>query len=171
MKQSSGGNGGEATNLGRALRSRSGQSLVEFALVAPLFFLLVFGITDFGRLFFAQETLQFALREAGRYAVTGQHMANPDPKVGGNLSRVASIRAIAQQNAIGLITDPNNIKVSSGGMPNFAGGPGDTVVVSLKTDLKLITPMIGRFFGPSQTYTFTVQTSFRNEPFDFSQTN
>ena len=164
MKQSSGGKG---TNLGRALRSRSGQSLVEFALVAPLFFLLVFGITDFGRLFFTQETLQFALREAGRYAVTGQHMANPDPKVGGNLSRVASIKAIAQQNAIGI--DVSKIVVSSGGVSDFAGGPGDTVVVSLATDLKLITPMIGRFFGSDQTYHFTVQTVFRNEPFDFSQ--
>src|SRR5664279_4517955 len=88
------------STLGKAHRGRRGQSLVEFALVAPLFFLLVFAITDFGRLFFTQSTLQFALREAGRYAVTGQHMANPDPKVGGNLSRVASIRAIAQQNAI-----------------------------------------------------------------------
>jgi Flp pilus assembly protein TadG len=160
---------GKPENLGQALRSRSGQSMVEFALVAPLFFLLVFGITDFGRLFFTQETLQFALREAGRYAVTGQHMLNPDTTVGGNLSRVDSIKAIAQQKAIGLLTDPNSIVVSSGGVTGFAGNPGDTVVVSLTTNLKLITPMIGRFFGPSQTYTFTVQTTFRNEPFDFSQ--
>jgi Flp pilus assembly protein TadG len=158
-------------NLGLALRSRSGQSLVEFALVAPLFFLLVFGITDFGRLFFTQETLQFALREAGRYAVTGQHM--PDVVHGGNLSRVESIKQVAMQKAIGIITDESTIHVSSpqGGLSTPAGGPGDTVVISLTTDLKLITPMIGRFFGPSQTYTFTVQTSFRNEPFDFSQAN
>jgi Flp pilus assembly protein TadG len=160
---------GKLENFGLALRSRSGQSMVEFALVAPLFFLLVFGITDFGRLFFTQETLQFALREAGRYAVTGQHM--PDLKNGGNLSRVDSIRSVAQQKAIGLLTDPSSVVVSSGGVTGFAGHPGDTVVVSLTTNLKLITPMIGRFFGPSQTYTFTVQTTFRNEPFDFSQSN
>jgi Flp pilus assembly protein TadG len=157
---------GKEANLGKTLRSRGGQSLVEFALVAPLFFLLVFGITDFGRLFFTQETLQFALREAGRYAVTGQHMANP---LGGNLTRVASIKAIAKQKAIGI--DVSKITVSSGGVSDFAGDPGDTVVISLRTDLKLITPMIGRFFGPSQTYTFTVQTSFRNEPFDVGQAN
>jgi Flp pilus assembly protein TadG len=158
---------GKERSLGQIVLSRSGQSLVEFALVAPLFFLLVFGITDFGRLFFTQETLQFALREAGRYAVTGQHM--PDLVNGGNLSRVASIKAIAQQKAIGI--DVSNISISSGGVANFAGNPGDTVVVSLTTNLRLITPMIGRFFGPNQTYTFTVQTVFRNEPFDFSQAN
>src|ERR1700679_2252602 len=90
------------------VRARSGQSLVEFALVAPLFFLLVFGITDFGRLFFTQETLQFALREAGRYAVTGQQMANG---TGGFLSRVDSIKAVAAQKAIGI--DVSNIQVSS----------------------------------------------------------
>jgi Flp pilus assembly protein TadG len=157
---------GKEANLGKAFRSRSGQSLVEFALVAPLFFLLVFGITDFGRLFFTQETLQFALREAGRYAVTGQHMTDAQ---GNAQSRVASIKAIAQQKAIGI--DVSNISISSDGVANFAGNPGDTVIVSLTTNLKLITPMIGRFFGPSQTYTFTVQTAFRNEPFPSSQAN
>jgi Flp pilus assembly protein TadG len=156
---------GKEANLGQALRSRSGQSLVEFALVAPLFFLLVFGITDFGRLFFTQETLQFALREAGRYAVTGQQMVDPN-NANAHLSRVDSIKAIAKQKAIGI--DVSNITVSSpqGGLATPSGGPGDTVVVSLTTNLKLITPMIGRFFGPSQTYTFTVQTTFRNEPFN-----
>src|SRR5882724_8567455 len=98
-------------SLGHVFRSRSGQSLVEFALVAPLFFLLVFGITDFGRLFFTQETLQFALREAGRYAVTGQHQADPK-NPGSNLSRVASIKAIAAQKAIGI--DVSKISISSG---------------------------------------------------------
>ena len=153
-------------NLVRSLRSRSGQSLVEFALVAPLFFLLVFGITDFGRLFFTQETLQFALREAGRYAVTGQQMADSS-NPGHYLSRLESIRAVAMQKAIGLISDENNIQVSSpqGGVAVPTGGPGQTVIISLTTNLQLITPMIGRFFGPNQTYTFTVSTTFRNEPF------
>ncbi len=152
--------------FGRARHARRGQSLVEFALVAPLFFLLVFGITDFGRLFFTQETLQFALREAGRYAVTGRHMT-----VGTNtISRVDSIRSIAQQYAVGLLSDPSAIQISSGTTTNFAGGPGQTVVVSLTTNLRLITPLIGNFFGPNGEYVFTVSTAFKNEPFDPSDT-
>jgi Flp pilus assembly protein TadG len=150
------------STLGRA---RRGQSLVEFALVAPLFFLLVFGITDFGRLFFTQMTLQHALREAGRYAVTGQHQ----PKTGGGtFSRVESIRNIAQKYAVGLLANSSNVQVSSGGTTDFAGGPGATVIVSLTTQLRLITPLIGRYF-PGGVYTFTVSTSFRNEPFDLSE--
>jgi len=154
---------GKAVNFAGAIRACSGQSLVEFAMVAPLFFLLVFGITDFSRLFFTQETLQYAVREAGRYAVTGQHATQ-----GSNtLSRVASIQQIIQQNAMGInVTD---ISIVSGGVTNYAGGPRQTVVVSVTDNLRLITPMIGRFF-PNQTYTFTVSTSFMNEPFDPSQT-
>jgi Flp pilus assembly protein TadG len=158
---------GKAVNFARAIRSCRGQSLVEFAMVAPLFFLLVFGITDFARLFFTQETLQYAVREAGRYAVTGQHMTQ-----GSNtLSRVASIQQVIQQNAMGI--NVSNISISSGGLTNTvgaAGGPRQTVVVSVTDSLHLITPMIGRFF-PNQTYTFTVSTSFMNEPFNPTQTD
>ena len=120
--------------LGQARRARHGQSLVEFAMVAPLFFLLVFGITDFGRLFFTKLTLQHALREAGRYAVTGQ-------KFGGTTNRVESIRIIAQKYAVGLIQDPSQIQVEStiGGVTsnNFAGGPGDIIIVQLETTAEI----------------------------------
>ena len=49
-----------------------GQALVEFALVSIVFFLLVFGIFDFARLFQSWVTVQHAAREGARYAVTGQ---------------------------------------------------------------------------------------------------
>jgi Flp pilus assembly protein TadG len=157
------------SSFDRACRMRRGQSLVEFALVAPLFFMLVFGITDFGRLFFTKATLQHAVREAGRFAVTGRHLTDS----GGNtMSRVESIRKIAMQQAAGLLVNPSDIQVTStfGGASsnNFAGGPGEVIVVSLTTELRLITPIIGQFFGPGGIYTFIVRTSFKNEPFDLS---
>jgi Flp pilus assembly protein TadG len=162
--------------LRQVRRARHGQSLVEFAMVAPLFFLLVFGITDFGRLFFTQETLQHALREAGRYAVTGQHQQDPNNPAT-PLSRVQSIRNIAQQYAVGLLPDSSNIDIkaydSQGHLDvaHPAGLPGETVVVSLTTRLTLITPFIGQWFpqvSGKGVYTFTVSTSFKNEPFDVS---
>jgi hypothetical protein len=52
----------------RRPRSR-GQSLAEFALVAPLFFLLLFGIIEAGRFIFYYETLNNATREGARYAI------------------------------------------------------------------------------------------------------
>ena len=157
--------------FGRTQRGRRGQSLVEFAFVAPLFFLMIFGITDFGRLFFTKQTLQFALREAGRYAVTGQHLPGVDPNTGSAYTRVASIKKIASDKAAGLNVSNIDVKAyNSNGQPDAvhpAGLPGETVVISLATDLTLITPFVGRYF-PNGKYTFTVSTTFRNEPFDIA---
>ena len=49
-------------------RSR-GQALVEFALIAPLFFLVLFAIIEGGRYVFYYETLNNATREGARYAI------------------------------------------------------------------------------------------------------
>ena len=154
----------QAVKLGRAIRARSGNSAVEFALVLPLFVLLTFGVLDFGRLFWTQETLSYALREAGRYAVTGQHMTGTN---GTAQSRVQSIINVAKQYSAGI--DVSQITVTSGGVTNYAGGPGETVIVSLTTGLKLLTP-IGVYF-PNNTYTFTTSTAFRNEPFNPAMQN
>lgn len=149
-------------------RKRKGQSLVEFAMVAPIFFVFLFAILDFGRLFFTQMTMQHALREAGRFAVTGRHL--PDGN-GGRLSRVDSIIQIAQKHAVGLPLDAGDIQISSktGGVGS-AGGPVDTLTITLTYDMPLITPIVGQFFN-NGTYTFTVGTTFKNEPFPTSQTN
>lgn len=48
---------------------RRGQALVEFALVAPIFFLLLFGIVEGGRFVFYYQTLANATREGARFAI------------------------------------------------------------------------------------------------------
>jgi Flp pilus assembly protein TadG len=53
----------------RHLRRRSrGQALVEVALVAPLFFALLFGLIDLGRVIWAIDSVGAAAREGARYA-------------------------------------------------------------------------------------------------------
>jgi hypothetical protein len=52
----------------RPPRENRGQSLVEFALIAPLLFLVVSGIITFGIGVFYQQQLTNAAREAARYA-------------------------------------------------------------------------------------------------------
>ncbi len=47
-----------------------GQAMVEFALIAPLFFLLIFGVIQFGIIFGGQIALGNAAREVTRYAST-----------------------------------------------------------------------------------------------------
>ena len=50
-------------------RRGRGQALVEFALVAPIFFLLLFGIIEGGRFILYYENLNNATREGARYAI------------------------------------------------------------------------------------------------------
>lgn len=149
-------------------RGTAGTTLIEFAFVAPLFLLLMFAIMDFSHLFYEQVVLQNALRQAGRFAMTGNHM--PDPQHPGQyLSRVASITAVAQQAAVGLSV--SGIQISSlGGGSGSAGGPGDTVTISLTTNLPLMTSLVAQFFNHG-TFTFTVSAMFRNESFNPNQIN
>jgi hypothetical protein len=58
------------THPARTARRRGrGQALVEFALVAPLFFILIFGIIEAARFTFYYEILNHAAREGARYAI------------------------------------------------------------------------------------------------------
>ena len=51
----------------RAVTGRKrGQSMVEFALVAPIFFFLLFGVLEFGLMMFDVTTTRFAAGEAAR---------------------------------------------------------------------------------------------------------
>jgi hypothetical protein len=50
----------------RILSDSRGVTAVEFALIMPFFFLLLFAIVDFGWYFYSQHTIQFATaREPG----------------------------------------------------------------------------------------------------------
>ena len=53
----------------RPAQSR-GQSLVEFALIAPIFFLIVFGMIDLGAFVFSDSVMSQAAREGARVAST-----------------------------------------------------------------------------------------------------
>lgn len=55
-----------------------GQALVEFALIAPMLFILLLGIFEAGRYVLFLETLNSAVREGARYAIVhGEHAACP----------------------------------------------------------------------------------------------
>lgn len=53
--------------LRRFHRDDRAAAMIEFAIVAPLLFLLVFGIIDFGRVFFLYNNLTNAARDGARY--------------------------------------------------------------------------------------------------------
>ena len=52
-----------------ARASRRGAAIVEFAFVAPIFFLFVFGMIEFGRMVMVQQLITNAAREGARVAI------------------------------------------------------------------------------------------------------
>ncbi len=153
----------------RRLGSTKGQTMVEFAIVATMFFFLIFALLDFGRLFFVQMNLEEAVQEAARYASTGNHLPDPN-NPGQTLSRVQSITTEAEQAAFGWGANVTNIQISSlNGGVGSAGGPGDVVTVSLTVSLKLLTPIVAAGF-PNGTYTFISSSTVKNEPFPAADT-
>jgi hypothetical protein len=82
----------------KRLRAVRGQSLVEFALVVPIFLLLVGGIVQFGVIFWAQNTLTQVVRDTGRWAATQQTKPCNAPAAGTAL--VAQADLIARNSSL-----------------------------------------------------------------------
>lgn len=164
-------------NLMRKMRiffmgRRGSATLVEFALILPLFLLLMFALIDLGRYYWIRETVENAVRQAGRYAVTGQSMTGD--------SRVASIQQVAE-NAMAGLYNPNTTTIAvssnpvgqspSSGTNGFAGYGGENVTIKISATVGFFTPGIARYFGPNGSNTLVESVTFRNESFPNSQAN
>jgi Flp pilus assembly protein TadG len=87
--------------VGRELRrSESGSQLVEAGLGLTVFCALIFLIVDTGWGVFVKATLQHAVAEGVRYGITGQ--------TSGGLGQSASIQAVVQLHAMGLLNSQAN---------------------------------------------------------------
>ena len=116
-------------------RRRSGNAILEHVFTLLPTFALIFAIIDFGLVLFRWSTLQNAVREGCRYAITFQ--------TSGTNGQDASIEAIVQQYAMGIVTatdTPQHIFVNYYAPNNLntpiasPGGntPGNVVEVSVQ---------------------------------------
>lgn len=101
-----------------------GQAIVEFALVLPLFLVLLFALVDFGRGYQAWLQVTNAAREGARVGA-----------VRGSASEIESrVRAAAGS------LDQGRLSVSTS---NAQGAPGGSVVVRVSYAFSFITPLSG----------------------------
>lgn len=122
-------------------RSR-GQALVEFAIAAPVVFLILLGLFDAGRLVFINNELAEAAREGARWgAVQGRAAAEANGDDTAVTDEVASRIVVAPAPAITLsCTDLGG----AGG----ACGSGDLLTINVSSAVSPITPIIGDIMGP-----------------------
>jgi len=146
------------------IHGHAGSALIEFSLVALVFFGIMFAIFDLGRLFYIQFALHSAVREASRFTVTGNVL--PDPNNPGQfLSRVDSIVSTLQRAVPGLGVQPGNVTVQGPDGAGDAGRPGDVVTISIDYDIEMVTPFIRPLF-PDGVHHYSVSLVSQNEPFN-----
>jgi Flp pilus assembly protein TadG len=96
----------------RSLRAcRRGISALEFALAAPLLFLIVFGMFELALITFVLTSAEGGLREASRYGITGQQADN-------EAERRQQILDILGERTLGMI-DMSRAEVTLRSYPSF----------------------------------------------------
>lgn len=143
-----------------ATRTQRGSSAVELALVMPLFLLLFFGVLDFSLLFFTNLTMQHAVREGGRYAITGA--AGKDGREEAVIQKIKDSSA-GMYAKVSPVLSVNGVKYPEAVAGMFGAG-GTIVTLQLDCSYTLATPFVGALFSGG-VYKFKVATTMKNEGF------
>src|SRR5687768_14060911 len=136
----------------RRHRDRRGSVIVEFALVVPFLFIVIFGIIDFSRAYSQLNAINAGLREGARFASVAREedLATITAPVRAKVVQMASVFGY---NSL----DPNTVNVSL--VPNATATEYVTVTV---TSHPVPLPVLGRFLGLSP-FTLTRSVTYRWE--------
>jgi Flp pilus assembly protein TadG len=127
----------------RSLRGQRGASAVEFALIAPVLFMLVFGIIGFGLAFMQLQTIRGAVREGARISAVGATVAQVQQKVQDASTGLVPAGQVAVTSCPGRDTTADTTAAFDTGQMN--GGEGIVVTIPLLPDIHL-TPVVSAQF-------------------------
>jgi Flp pilus assembly protein TadG len=146
---------GKPISVRRRSRARRGQALVEFAIVLPVFLLILLGILDFGTLLYSRMTVINAARDGARVGITYADTPTVIP---------AQVTSQVTGSGGGLITSgmvsTTCVPSASSPSPKCGGSsftnakPGDSVRVSVTYPYRPFFPLL---FGQTINMTSTVQ--------------
>ncbi len=136
------------------LRGERGAAAVEFAIIAPLLFMLLFGITEFGVAWSQKNVYVGAAREGARYAATNCYPSNPCTN--------AKIAAKVQQAAVGyaLTNSPTAYVPGSPSTPMACtdATAGQPIAVGWNQAMSISIP-----FLPNYNFSVRIEAVFRCE--------
>jgi Flp pilus assembly protein TadG len=166
--------------LSRFRRNHGASAAVEFALVAPVFFALLFAIIETGIMFFAGQLLESVTQSSARMILTGQAQ---------NASYTQSQFQTYVCNQIPAILNCNNVYVDVESYSSFStiniasqidasgnfinnmqynpGGPSDIVVVKLFYPWQMFVTGLGYNISnmTGNKRLLMAAAAFRNEPY------
>ena len=124
--------GSTASSRSTAHRRRA-QGLAEFALILPVFALLVMSVVDFGRAFASYEAVANAAREGARYCALKLTTPGLTQRVTDELNGTVS----------GISVSPSNCPTNT--------AVGDPVTITVSTPFTPVTPLMQTVVGSSLT--------------------
>lgn len=149
--------------------SRKGATAVEMALLTPVFFMLLIGITEMSLIEAAQQLLENAAYNTSRLAKTG-FVTNGQTQ-GQTVSQIMT----QELQSFGTFIDTSKVTMTSTAYGSFSGigGAGTAgygtaqqiVVYVVSYPWTLFTPMIGNIIGTNGKITLTSRIVVRNEPY------
>jgi Flp pilus assembly protein TadG len=164
--------------LHRRLGDRGG-TVVEFALVAPMFIFLIIGILELGYMVFIQSILDWGTRDAARLVRTGQVQTTGNAltaftnRLCGDISPMIPCSSVIIQSQIfgswssaqSTTTQPTTVNPTTHQMESAGFNPGtgqQICVVQVAYTYNWMTSWL----GPINTSAFLISTvAFKNEPF------
>ncbi len=115
----------------RTSKGNAAQSMVETALILPIMILLMVGVLDLGRLYYAYITIFNAAREGARYGISYPTQNQPGQ----------GIESHAKNEVTGSLVDPSQMTVTS--VCDTQCIPGHAIKVTVRyTGFQLITSTI-----------------------------
>jgi Flp pilus assembly protein TadG len=172
-------------------RDSSGATAVEFAMIAPVFFMMLFVIAETGLMLFTEYVLQTSVQEAARMVRTGQaqsaEMAASDLK--SKVCRLANVIINCNGKVTVYVASANNFGTLKAAMPSYlgigkkadgtpgpssfaCGGPNAAVGMIATYDWDFSVPYFMSFManmsGNSNTRRLAGFAMFKNEPFPSS---
>lgn len=152
---------------------RKGVTSIEFALIAPAFFMLLIGITELSLVMLAEHLLENATYNASRTSKTGF--------VAEGKTQLETVRDVMFQRLSGLapLINTNDLQISFMSYGNLSdigqpeqgsetvGTASQIVVYTVAYPWKLFTPMMGTAFGNEDgELILTSRIVVRNEPYE-----
>jgi len=132
-------------------KNRRGAAVVEFAVVAPVFILLVFGMVEYGRMVMVQQVLTNAAREGARKAVLdGANATTIKTDIVGYLT-AAKVNGVTTSNVTISPADPN------------AATAGTPITVTISVPFANVSWLPSTMFPAAKAQTLSASAVMRRE--------
>lgn len=133
------------------LKGEEGQDLVEFALVVPMLCAILFGIIDYGWIFYNSAMVANSAREGARFAVMHYDEADAGKPVGDTAEQY--LEGQVETNVKNSLPDYlsnsyANLQVTV--TKKHVATDNDQLIVEVDTNIKLFTPIVSTLIGTNK---------------------